>query len=318
MEMETPTSDWRDGLVPPVAFVLSGGASLGSMQVGMLAALAAHGVEPDLVVGTSVGSLNGAVVAQHAQLGAAVTHLDQIWSSLRTHDVMPGGPVAQAALVVRTGYLHPRDGLRNLVRSVLLFDDFGELPRPLTVVAADVLTNDVRWFREGPIEPALLAATALPGVFATMVVDGRHYWDAGPVANVPLQAAVDAGAGSIVVLDTGNVCPRREVPRGIPDGLLIAAMTAMRQRVLIEASAVAEHVPMLYLPHPCAGHRSPLNFDSSVELIEPTTAMVAAFLDTAPPPSAGHMVGAPHRHPIDDEVAGNPIKFRRSGRTTPM
>lgn len=295
----TGTNNWSDRLARPVAFVLSGGASLGAIQVGMLRGLANVGVEPDLVVGTSVGSLNGAVVAQHHTLDEAVADLFEIWTDLRRVDVLPGSPLAQAMSVVRNGHLHPRTGLEHLIDRSLDIATFAELPRSLTVVAADVLTNHVRWFRSGPIKQALLAATALPGVFAPMVIEGHYYADAGPVANVPLQPAVEAGAGSIVVLDAGDVCHVDEPPRGIPDGLLAAAMTAMRQRLLIEAPAVAERVPMLYLPRPCTANRSLLDFDNSFDLVAPAEQVVAEFLATAATPQVGQLVGTPHDHEHD-------------------
>jgi NTE family protein len=135
--------------------------------------------------------------------------------------------------------------------------------RPLTIVTADVLTSHVRWFGSGPLVLPLLAATAIPGVFPPVMVDGRLYGDAGSVANVPMQAAIGRGAASLVVLDTGDVCHLDRPPRGIPDALLGAAMTAMRQRVLVEAPLVAQRVPVLYLPRPCARNRSLLDLDTA-------------------------------------------------------
>lgn len=296
------SDDWHTGLPRPLAFVLSGGASLGAIQVGMLRALAAVGMEPDLVVGTSVGSLNGVVVAQHATLDPAVDRLDHIWRGLERHDVLPGGPIAQATSILRTGHLHPRRGLVRLIRRSLDVRTFADLVRPFTVVASDVLTGHVRWFSSGEVLQPLLAATAIPGVFPPVVIEGRHYWDAGSVANVPLNAAVAAGAASIVVLDAGDVCHLDEPPRGIPDALLTSVMTAMRQRVLIEAPAVAEHLPVLYLPRPCTHNRSLLDFGSSAELIDPTEEVVAEFLRTAEQPRRGHLVGAPHNHPEREPV----------------
>lgn len=177
--MVTSAVSWVGALPRPVGFVLSGGASLGAIQVGMLQALAEVGVEPDLVVGTSVGSLNGAVVAEHATVGSAADRLERVWRGLRRRDVFPGGPVAQALSTLRTGHLHPRDGIARLVRGALGARSFDQLARPLTVVAADVLTGHVRWFQSGELVPPLLAATAIPGVFPPVVVDGRHHWDAG-------------------------------------------------------------------------------------------------------------------------------------------
>lgn len=297
---------WRTGLAQPVAAVFSGGASLGAIQVGMLQALADVGVEPDLVVGTSVGALNGAVVAEHDSLGDAATTLEAVWRGLNRADVFPGGFMAQALSVARTGHLHPADGLVRLIRQTVRARDFADLARPLTVVAADALTGHARRFRSGNLVETLLAATALPGVFPPVCVDGRHYWDAGSVANVPLKAAVAAGAATIVVLDAGDVCHLDDLPRGIPDGLLTATMIAMRQRVLIEAPAVARQVPMVYLPRPCARNRSLLDLDTSAELIAPTRQVVAEFLRDEELPCAGTLSGMPHHHPEELAASAGP------------
>jgi len=292
---------WAGALATPVAFVLSGGASLGSIHVGMLQALGQAGVRADLVVGTSVGSLHGAVLAEHGDAGSAGVALERIWRSLRRRDVFPGGPLSQALSVLRTGHLHPRHGLDRLVRSSLRSRRFEELRTPATVVASDVLTGHVRWFASGQLIAPLLAATSIPGVFPPVEIDGRPYWDAGAVANVPLRAAVAAGAGSIVVLDAGDVCHREVPPRGVPDALLASLMTAMRQRVLIEAPVVAESLPVLYLPRPCPTTRSLLDLGASAGLIGPTRQVVAEFLADAEVPRAGRLVGAPHHHPAEDE-----------------
>lgn len=297
---------WRDVLPEPVAFVFSGGASLGAIQVGMLQGLAEAGVHADLVVGTSVGSLNGAVLAEHGDPGSAAVALERIWRGLRRRQIFPGGPAAQAVSVARTGHLHPRDGLERLIRGVVGSRTFDDLSLPLTVVASDVLTGHVRWFRSGELLGPLLAATAIPGVFPPYPIEGHPYWDAGSVANVPLQAAIGAGAASLVILDAGDVCHLDVAPRGIPDALLTVMMTAMRQRVLIEAPAVAERLPVLYLPRPCARNRSLLDLGTSADLIAPTREGVVSFLADAEIPRAGKLVGAPHHHTSEGEVASTP------------
>jgi NTE family protein len=291
-------TDWA-GLPRPIAFVLSGGASLGAIQVGMLQALADVGLQPDLVVGTSVGSLNGAVVAEHQELGDAATALEDAWRRLRRREVLPNGPIAQALSALRTGYLQEQRGLRRVIMRSLRTRRFEELVRPLTIVTADVLTSHVRWFGSGPLVPPLLAATAIPGVFPPVLLDERLHWDAGAIANVPMQAALGRGAASLVVLDAGDVCHLDAPPRGIPHALLGSATTAMRQRALIEAPLVAEQVPLLYLPRPCAENRSLLDLDTSADLVGPTRAVVSAFLGRAELPRIGQLSGAPHHHDED-------------------
>lgn len=294
--METGPLRWVDALPRPLAFVLSGGASLGATQVGMLEALDAAGIRPDLLVGTSVGTLNAAVVAQHGSIAAALPALREVWTRISRREVFPGGILRQALSVRRTGHVYPRTGLERVVDALLDVTTFEELQLPLTVVAADVLTAHVRRFTEGDLRAPLLAATAIPGVFPPVEIEGRVYWDAGPVANVPLRSATGQGAASIVVLDVGDVCHLSAPPRGVPDAMLMAASIAMRQRIMLEAPQVAMEVPLLYLPRPCVSNRPPLDLETSQDLIEPARQVVEHFLETATVPVAGCMAGAPHHH----------------------
>lgn len=262
----------------------------------MLRALGDIGIEPDLLIGTSVGALNAAVVADAVTVSRAADRLETIWRSIERRRVFPGSVPGQVLRAARTGYLYPSTGIERVIRRSLAPRRLEALQRPLTVIASEVLTGHVRRLTQGPLVPALLASTALPGLFAPVEIDGCPLWDAGSVANVPLQSALDAGARSIVVLDAGDVCHLDTVPRGVPDGMVLAAATAMRQRVMVEAPLVAEQVPLAYLPRPCARNRSLLDLDSSAQLIAPTHGLVAAFLGRAAMPTPGVMAGSPHDH----------------------
>lgn len=288
--------DRTEELPRPVAFVLSGGASLGGVQVGMLRALAEQGISPDLVVGTSVGSLNGAVLAETGDVGRAADRLESVWNDLEREDVFPGGLVSQSLRILRSGQLFPNTGLRRLIDRSLTVRRFEDLRLPLDVVATEWLTGHLRILDRGDLGKALLASTAIPGVFPSVEIDGVAYHDGGVVADVPLGPALVAGAASLVVLDAGDVCHLDTAPRPLPDGMLLATHAALRQRVLIEAPLLATRVPILYLPRPCARNRSPLDLDTSDELIGPSHTCAADFLADASPPAVGRMVGAPHHH----------------------
>jgi len=108
-----------------------------------------------------------------------------------------------------------------------------------------------------------------------------------------LVQAVALGAASLVVLDAGDVCHLDVAPRPFPEGLVVALSVATRQRVLLEAPLIAQHLPVVYLPRPCSRNRSPLDLDSSHELIDPSRRMSETFLSATPPPAATGMVGAP-------------------------
>ena len=89
---------------PKVAFVLSGGASLGAIQVGMLRALYERDIAPDLIVGTSAGAFNGAYIASRPQTTVTAESLARIWRSLRRGQVFPVNPVTGLL-----GFLGARD-----------------------------------------------------------------------------------------------------------------------------------------------------------------------------------------------------------------
>jgi len=102
---------------PRTAFVLSGGASLGALQVGMLRALYERGIGPDLLVGASAGALNAAFVASRPQTVETADELAAIWHGLRREDIFSVGlRVLVAGLTSRDHHLVPDDGLRQLAR----------------------------------------------------------------------------------------------------------------------------------------------------------------------------------------------------------
>jgi NTE family protein len=170
---------WRT-LEKPVAFVLGGGGSLGAMQVGMLEALAEHAIVPDLVVGTSVGAINGAVLAADPQ--GAAHRLAHSWSRLDPSRVFPRsiiGPLR--ALRERHIQLVSESGLAKILSENLpsgaTFDD---LAVPLRVVTTDAATGEALVISSGPLVPALLASAAIPGIFPPVERDGRFLYDGGP------------------------------------------------------------------------------------------------------------------------------------------
>src|SRR5579884_456423 len=119
------------------AFVFSGGGSLGAVQAGMMLALVEAHIEPDLVVGTSVGAINAAWVADHPDAGGA-ERLAGIWRGVRRNDVFPTqlltgflGFVGKRDCLVRA------DNLRRLIAANLTFENLEEAKLPLIVVAAD-------------------------------------------------------------------------------------------------------------------------------------------------------------------------------------
>ena len=252
----------------PVGFVLGGGGSLGAVQVGMLEALTDEQITPDLVIGTSVGSLNGAVIALNP-IGAA-NRLSHAWARIKRNQIFPGGLLAQARTLQHSKtHLFPNTGLAAVIADFLgAKTRFNELALPFAAVATDITTATPFVIDAGSLLSALLASAAIPSVFPSVDRDGRRLYDGGVVANVPLRQALTMGARSLVVLDCtfpGHLLPP---PESLAETVLLTAMMTMRSQSILEAPLVAAQVPVIYLPGPVACRCSPFNFDSTEVLIE--------------------------------------------------
>ena len=263
----------------PVGFVLGGGGSLGAIQVGMLRALAEQHVVPDLVIGASVGSLNGAALARDP--GRAVDVLPAVWASMTRERVFPGGLIGEAITLERThDHLFPNSGLAEVITEHLgATTMFRDLAVPFAAVTLDVATSTAHVIDRGLLRPALLATAAIPGIFPPVEHDGRLLYDGGVVANVPLREAIARGARSLVVLDCsfpGHVPP---VPETLAEIVFFTVLTVMRGQAVLEAPLVAEHVPVVYLPGPAVQQISPLDFDHTDLLVANAYDAPTSFLD---------------------------------------
>ena len=171
---------------PMVAFVLGGGGVLGAHEVGMLQALLEAGIRPDLVVGTSVGALNGVMVAADPSL-AAVERLIQLWGAIGESDVFGGSLLGRLGTLARSRtHLHDNEPLRRLLADALPVERIEELAVPFQCVAASIEQAAGHWFTSGPIVPAVLASAAVPGLLPPVRVGDEHFFDGGLVHSLSL------------------------------------------------------------------------------------------------------------------------------------
>lgn len=250
------------------AFVLSGGASLGAVQVGMLQALAERKVRPDLLVGTSVGAINAAWVAGRPD-PADLADLAGLWSSMRARQVFPVSPAgAVTGLLARRNHLVPGSGLEQLLRRHLTYDRLEDAATPVHVVATELLTGRERLLSGGPAVPALLASCAIPAIYPPVDIGGRLYIDGGVSANSPVSHAVDLGADTVYVLPTGYACALPRPPGGAI-GMALHALTILLQRQLIaDVERNAPRAQIHVMPPLCPLSVFPGDFRHSAELIE--------------------------------------------------
>lgn len=279
-----------------VAFVLSGGAALGAAQVGMLLALAEQRIEPDLIVGTSVGAVNGGWIAARHDV-AAVRELAQLWRGLTREDVFPTRPITGVlGFLGRHPNLVPARGLRSLVSRNLRFAWLEDAPTPLHVIAADVLSGeDVRLSRGRAVE-AITASAAIPAVFPPVAIDEHLYMDGGVVNNTPISHAVDLGATTIWVLSTGYACALPEPPRGALAMALHALSLTINQRLAVDVARYEDRVDLRVVPPLCPIRSTPADFSHADELIERSYESTTVWLRTRTPVSGQAALLEPHHH----------------------
>lgn len=234
-----------------IGFALSGGGPLGALQVGALKALLEHGVQPDLVVGTSVGALNAACLAFEPS-AAGVARLEALWRGLRDDDLFPGSHFMQTwgRMVRRGDRIFDDSGLRRLIQTALGSDaTFEDAQIPFGAVVADLETGAELLFTSGPVLKPLMASSAMPGAFPPVEIDGRRYIDGGVVNNVPIAPVIAMGANTVYALDsTGRSQQRRPLIRPM-DYLMHAFSLARSQRLLVERRTFdSERVKVILIP----------------------------------------------------------------------
>jgi NTE family protein len=262
---------------PRTAFVLSGGGNQGVSQVGMLRALLERGIEPDVVIGTSAGALNGAAIATEPTL-AAVENLADVWMSIRSGEVFPGSRLARAWNVLRRDdHLFTNVGLCGVIARANPAPTFAEMAVPLRVIATDLNTGEEVVLASGPVEPALLASTALPGLFPPVEHDGRLLVDGAVTNSVPLWHALSGPVDRVYVCNvTGALADRRL--RSPLDVAVRAFAISRNQRFELELRHTPDHVDVVVLPPP-PDQRELFDFSDALMLIEESHHLAARALD---------------------------------------
>jgi len=270
------------------AFVLSGGASLGAIQVGMAAALFDHGIRPDMIVGSSVGAVNGAWLAAERPISG----LTELWRSMRARDIFPLYPLAGwRGFSGRSANLVSNSGLRRLLKRNITFAALEDFPIPLSVIVTEVSTGAEVRLRHGPAIEAILASAAIPGIFPPVVIDGRTFLDGGIVNNTPITQAIEAGATDVWVLSTGYSCALPTAPKSAIAMALHGVTLLVQQRLERETALRTYPVPVHLIPPPCPITVTPMDFSQSASLIERARAGTVQWLANGQPhalPLLGH------------------------------
>ena len=277
------------------AFVLSGGGNLGAVQAGQVRALIEAGVRPDLVIGSSVGAINGAFVASSAD-EAGCRELCALWSNVRRTDVFPTPPLTGlGGFFGRRDHVISDSGLRTLLRRHLRFRDLEHAPIPLHVVTCELRSGEEVLLSSGDAIDAICASAAIPGVFPPVTIDGRVLVDGGVANNAPISHAIDLGADIVWVLPCGYACALPEAPKRVAGIVMQAISILVHQRLSVDVRRYHGTHDVRVLPTLCPLNVVPTDFRQSVRLMDEAYQAACAWLASGTPDLTGAQ-GFPHHH----------------------
>ena len=260
------------------AFVFAGGGSFGAIQVGMLHSLAAHGITADMVVGSSVGALNGAFYAGDPTLDG-VERLATIWRGLRRNDVFPMSWRTVLSFLWRRDFLIPHDGIRKLIDDHIPYRNLQDAKLPVHIVTTDIITGDSVVLSQGSTAEAIVASTAIPGAFAPIHFKNYYLADGAISSNTPIRVAVKKGAKRLIILPTGHACAMQAPPVGAVANALHALTLLISRQLVSELEGLGPDIHYFVVPPLCPLVGSPYDFsrtdDHIARAIETTDAWLA-------------------------------------------
>jgi NTE family protein len=259
------------------AFVLAGGGSYGAIQVGMMHSLAARGISADMVVGSSVGALNGAYYAGDPTL-KGVLQLETIWRGLTRHDVFPVTWRTLLGFLRRRDFLIPHDGIQKLIDDHLPYRNLQDAELPIHIVATDIITGDSVVLSEGSAAQAIIASTAIPGAFAPVPYKNFYLADGAISSNTPIKIAIAKGATRLIILPTGYACSSDTPPTGAVATALHALTLLIARQLVSELEDIGPEIEYYVVPPLCPLVGSPYDFSRTSDHIERAIASTDAWL----------------------------------------
>lgn len=235
-------------VVGPVAFVLGGGGVLGAVEVGMLRALLRADIKPDMVLGTSIGAVNGALVAADPSEGVT-DRLVRLWASPEASEVYGDSLARQLRRFAARTHLHSPRPLRRLLEAELGEQTtFADLVVPFRCCAASIERAAEHWFHEGALVEAVLASASVPGLLPPAKVGDEHFIDGGIVNSIPIGEAVRLGARQVFVLQVGRIERPLTPPRRPWEIAQVAFEIARRHRFARDMATLPVGVEVHVLP----------------------------------------------------------------------
>jgi NTE family protein len=246
------------------AFVLGGGGILGAHEVGMLRALAESSIAPDVILGTSVGAINGALFAADPS-AEGVRVLSQLWAESNVAGMSTGALLRGITTLARTGtHLQSLEELRQRLADALPVARVEELKVPFQCVAASIERAAEHWFTDGVLTDVVLASCAVPGILPPVKIGDEHFIDGGIVNSIPVARAVALGAKTIYVLQVGRLEKPLQPARWPWEVGLVAFEVARRHRFASDLDSLPDGVRLHLLP--TGGSAAPAYNDLSGQL----------------------------------------------------
>ena len=262
---------------PKTAFIFAGGGSFGAIQVGMLHALAAHGISADAVFGSSVGALNCAYYAGMPTI-EGIKQLEAIWRGLHRRDVFQVTWRTVLGFVRRRDFLATSDGLRQLIDRHLPYRNLEEAKIPVHIVATDILSGETVVLSKGSAAEAILASVAIPPAFAPVKRERLYLADGAITSNTPVKIAVELGAQRLIILPTGYACALEAPPSGAIANALHALTLLIARQLLHELEHLDQRIDYFIVPPLCPLTGSPYDFSQTNRLIARAMESTKAWL----------------------------------------
>lgn len=246
-----------------IAFVMSGAANYGPLQVGALQVLLERGIRPDMLVGTSAGAVNATYLALDPTV-EGTQQLTEHWRSAARDMLSRKDALLMVwRLITNRDGLLPNEPLRRFIERTMPpgVSRYSDLRLPAYAVAVRLDTGAVRCFGDDPsdrILDGLMATTAIPGFYPPWPVDGVDYVDGGVVAYLPIQLAVERGATEVYALNVTSGNTNKGLMRGTlaiagrAIDLLIQRQGAREIEVHRDLPGVVVHTLTLALKHEVA------------------------------------------------------------------
>ena len=244
----------------------------------MMRALIERDITPDFIVGVSIGAWNGAWLAHRPDL-EWVKSLEEVWHQVSRRSLDMVWWRAARNMMRRKASLYEGGGLSRFIAQHLQVSNFEDLAVPLHTVAIDLTMGTKAVFSRGPLGPAVLASSAIPGVFPPVMIDGRQHVDGGLVDPTGLDTAIELGARRVYVLDSGYA-GRLPTPLGSMNAIVDHTFQiAAQHRTRWTIKQMGRSVEIIHL-RPSAGFlRHSMDFGATRDYIEAGYGFAAEILD---------------------------------------